>query len=264
VRVEREGFLARSYTVDVPAGGIVEVKVEALVPAAGSVRVVGAPGHRVYLEGRLVGLTGSAPEGLVLPDLEPGSYRLRVEKLGFEPLETTVEVAPGQELELRVEGLAPAGEAAEGTAVGAAAVTATTSRVLAAPAPAATSRTAPPPPAGGIVLRREEPQAENVLFGYRATGLPAGASVAVHREKGGPRSPVLVFWCVDRGDCFEQTKAVFPPGDYRFRVTCRQEDASTDRFLDLVARSGSSYLVDVTFAGAAGACAAEVREVPAE
>lgn len=258
VRVERDGFLARSYTVDVPSGGIVEVRVEALVPASGSVRVLGPPGHRVYLDGRLVGLTGDGPEGLVLAGLEPRSYRIRVEKLGFEPLETTVEVAGGEELELRVEGLAATGEA---QSAGQAAVS-TTTRVLQAPVPAG----APAEAAGGsgeVVLRREPPRVADVLFGYRATGLPEGASVSVHREKGGPRAPVLVFWCVDSSECFEQTKPGFSPGPYRFRVTCRHDGASSDRFLELDARSGTGYLVEVAFADA-GACTAEVREVPAE
>ncbi len=251
VRVEREGFLGRSYRVVIAEGGVVELKVDPLEPAFGGLAVVCAPGHRVYLSDRLAGLTTQASGGLVLDRLAPGRYRLRVEKLGFRPFETEVEVAGGERIELVIEGLAPAEGGREEPVV-----STTRVEVPAAAVPA-------PQPSAEVTLRRDAPRADDVVFGYRASGLPSGASLAVYRERGGPRSPVLVFWCKERADCFEQTKASFAPGDYRFRVTCRSGDATVDRYLELVARSGGSYLVDVSFGGA-DLCAAEVRSVGAE
>ncbi|NIQ57000.1 MAG: hypothetical protein GWN71_27575, partial [Gammaproteobacteria bacterium] len=43
----------------------------------------------------------------------------------------------------------------------------------------------------------QQPQPANIVFGYRARGsaIAAGGAVTVTRERGGPKSPVMVFWC---------------------------------------------------------------------
>lgn len=266
VRVERDGYLPFEAEIEVPAGGLVELKVGRLEPAAGAIRVVAEPGRRVYLDGRLVGLTTGDAGGLEIVGLEAGGYELRVEKLGYEAVVRRVEVPAGGVATVPVEGMAEVGDtppAEVGEAPMAAVAAPGAGEVVRPERPAPVAAEAPV--SDLPVLRRTEDVKADVLFGYRARGraIEAGGTVAVHRERGGPRSPVMVFWCVDRAECLEQTSASFPPGSYRFRVNCRPaEGDDADRFLELDAGSGSSYLVDVTF-DAPGRCTAEIVEVDA-
>ncbi len=259
VRVERDGYLPWEAEVEVPAGGLVELKVGRLEPAAGAIRVVAEPGRRVYLDGRLVGLTTGEAGGLEIVDLAAGDYEVRVEKLGYEGVVLQVEVPAGGVATVPVAGMVQVGAAPAGDVPRAA---------IAAPGAGEVSepvRPTPEPASDLPVLTRTDDVKADVLFGYRARGaaIEAGGTVAVHRERGGPRSPVMVFWCVDRAECLEQTSASFAPGSYRFRVNCRPaEGDDADRFLELDAASGASYLVDVTF-DAPGRCTAEIVEVDA-
>jgi hypothetical protein len=118
--------------------------------------------------------------------------------------------------------------------------------------------------------RQPEPEPD-VLFAYRVrgNGMAPGAAVTILREVGGPRAPVLAFVCSDGPECSGQTQPSFPPGRYRFRVNCRRTDDrgretifSQDRFLELEAESGNSYLIDVDYAAdRPEQCTAELREL---
>lgn len=267
VEIRRAGFEPWRTTVEVPAGGIAELRVPELAPTTGSLRVDAAPGHRVYLDGRLIGLTSS--DGLEIPDLEVGEWTLRVEKLGFEPFETVVAVEPGAtgtvvvgeltplggDLPPRVKPVAPAtpppGSPAPEPTAGV--VERSSEPMPGGEAPSPAAGTESPPPELPAPIRPTRPTPADIGFVYRASGasLNAGGAVTVTRERGGPRAPVMVFWCVGASPCVEHTKATFAPGDYRFRVNCRQGEGEAavdaDVFLDMVAVSGRSYLVDVTF-----------------
>jgi len=53
------------------------------------------PWGNVYIDGQLVGTT---PLGGVL--ISPGPHRVRVEREGFQPYERTIDLAPGQTMQL--------------------------------------------------------------------------------------------------------------------------------------------------------------------
>jgi hypothetical protein len=114
------------------------------------------------------------------------------------------------------------------------------------------------------------------MFVYRVRGaaLDGDATVAINRERGGPRAPVLAFLCSDPGECLDQTGATYPPGSYRFRVSFRRPGPdgrhgspafSHEMFQDLDARSGAAYLVDVVYDDdSVAACRLQVRELADE
>lgn len=282
VRIEKDGFVPREYTVAVPAGGLVELKVGDLEPAAGAIKVLAGPGWRVYLDDRLVGLTSAADGGLLVPEVALGPHTVRVEKLGREPVVLEVEVAGGAVAEVSVDGAAADAPAVPEAA--AATVHVEPAAVPEAPAAAATTpprvldtataelpseppATPPAAPTGSdFDLERQAPKPADVLFAYRArgAGLAAGGTVTMTRERGGPRAPVMVFWCVDQSECRDQTRAAFAPGSYRFRVNCRAgrepSAADADAFVELEAESGHSYLIDAAFDGGCTASAVAVGD----
>ena len=139
--------------------------------------------------------------------------------------------------------------------------------------PAADTKAAGMPASGGdspeAVLQRSPKPIADVMFGYRArgAGLTAGGSVTLSRERGGPRAPALVFWCVDEPECIERTRPNFAPGPYRFRAACRpqgDQQPAVDSFVELQTRPGVGYLIDVTFTGPGDSgCTIEVHEVVA-
>jgi len=107
------------------------------------------------------------------------------------------------------------------------------------------------------------------MFGYRARGpgLEQGGTVTLSRERGGPRAPTMVFWCVGKPECVERTRPDFEPGPYRFRATCRAEgerQPAVDAFAELQAKPGMGYLLDVTYQGPGeSGCFIEIHEVGA-
>ncbi len=290
VRIEKQGFVPFESSVEVPGRGFAEIRVPRLEAALGAIRIVCDPGHRVYLDGQLMGLSDS--DGLTVDKLPSGPVTIRVEKLDREAYEGRVEVVGGETVEVVVGPLeavetdseiASDGESAPGAAAGGAVAVVTSGSVGSKPgAPGrsatATERsetvatTAPEvldqdassldttaaatvavASAEGFSLQREAPTPSDILFAYRAQGtsLARGGKVTVHRERGGPRAPVMVFWCVDQTECQNQTKSNFAPGSYRFRINCRLESGAgsvdADAFVDVDASSGHSYLVDVVF-----------------
>jgi hypothetical protein len=272
VRIERDGFLPYEAEVDVPGTGLAELKVPRLVPAVGVLRVTGEVGWRVYLDGQLVGLTSAA--GVELADVDLGAHVVRLEKLGRDPVETTVEVTGGEAVEVSAGGPASPSEAAPGpdpdlravsTAATAASATAGAQQVgevtgtrMVEVAPADVDPDAEMDAAevfSDVEGFSQQPEAANVAFGYRARGaaLTAGGAVTVTRERGGPKAPVMVFWCLEEATCTRRTKANFEAGSYRFRVSCRvDEDRAADAhdvFVELDARSDHAYLLDVVWDG---------------
>jgi hypothetical protein len=217
VRVERDGFMPFEATVEVPDTGLVELKVPRLEPALGVLRVTGEVGWRVYVGGQLRGLTTA--EGFELIDLEPGTYLVRLEKLGRDPIESTVEIVGGDVVEVSVG--TPASPSAPASApdddrataapddvdasdrdasTAAAPVAATTTAVATVGDGAAnevgeitgtrTAEVAPPPAAlsgdddAADVFTdddvfSQQPQISNVAFGYRARGDALSAGGAV-------------------------------------------------------------------------------------
>lgn len=283
VRIERDGFLPYEAEVDVPGTGLAELKVPRLVPAVGVLRVTGEVGWRVYLDGQLVGLTSA--EGFELTDVDLGAHVVRLEKLGRDPMETTVEVTGGEAVEVSAGGPAsPAPSAASTGHSGSASTSEPDTRTGTAPVAAtAAAATAGPQQVGEVTGTRmvevapadvdpdaemdaaevfsdvegfsQQPEPANVAFGYRAQGaaLTAGGAVTVTRERGGPKAPVMVFWCREEAACTRRTKANFEAGSYRFRVSCRvDEDRATDAhdvFVELDAKSDHAYLLDVVWNG---------------
>jgi len=290
VRVEKQGYVPFESSVETPERGFAEIRVPRLEAALGAIRVVCDPGHRVYLDGQLVGLSNG--DGLTIEELDPGPVTIRVEKLDREPFEGTVEVVGGEVIDVVVGSLeateidsdaASVGESTVGVAAGGAVALVTTGS--GAPEPEAQGRSATTtersdtaastdrevldqdassldetaaaavevPSAEGFNLQREVPTPSDILFAYRAQGvsLARGGKVTVYRERGGPRAPVMVFWCVDQTECQNQTKPNFAPGSYRFRINCRLEGGAgsvdADAFVDVDASSGHNYLVDVVF-----------------
>jgi len=309
-------------------------------PATSALQITCWPGHRVYLDGQLKGLTTVDQDGLFLDSVDPGDHVVRVEKLGFEPATFEVSLRAGELAEVRVGELVPLGQEPwrelrgmptppepalpashvkpAGAAGGLVAVseaaptdavpetapgptseagvpakpaprdtiapeTAVDAPIAAEPAapedvrpspetvdvtaaPVVLASDASPMPTGpvpdgsehareasGFELERPAPTVSDVLFAYRARGpgLTAGGTVTIHRERGGPRAPVMVFWCVGESECRDQSKPSFAPGSYRFRVNCRRGAAPSasdaDVFLDVEAETGGSYLVDAVF-----------------
>lgn len=285
VRVEREGFLPFEAEVEVVAGAIAELKVPELEPAAATLTVCCEAGFRVYLDDVLVGLTGGEM-GSFSTEVEPGAHGVRVEKLGRERYAETLEIPAGRTFQvvvgeggraLATEGAEPAGRPLAAPPVPTAAPPASApaaSREEALAAVVAPEQTTPATtPAGADPFADLEGSVtprvvSDVLFGYRARGaaIAAGGGVTVTRERGGPKSPVMVFWCKNEPQCGQRTGASFAPGDYRFRVSCRPPKAvaadAHDVFLDLAASSGHNYLVDVSWDGDGSApCTAEIADV---
>jgi hypothetical protein len=142
---------------------------------------------------------------------------------------------------------------------------------------------APPPPTPPtptpvaavptVVLTRSSKPTSNVAFAYRASGAGAaeGRSVAIWRERGGPKAPILILTCSDGAGCEQQTSPRFPPGAYRFRVvftrTLGESSKVTVLFRHEVAvevetSSDTAYLVEAVYGGDdPGLCTAAVREV---
>jgi hypothetical protein len=260
IRVEKLGFEAASFDISVPAGGVAEIQVGELVPLGQeSWRELRAmptspelqPSPRPVkpmppIEGRVAENPRSAPPAP--SDLQSESPPIAGDAESPELVAPeTVEpnsVSPTPEEDLvpsDVESAAPAEPAV--LASGAAELPAEES-----------SPVAPEVPRGDeFDLRRQTPTASDVLFAYRAKGssLADGGKVTVFRERGGPRAPVMVFWCVDQIQCRNQSQPIFSPGSYRFRINCRRGDGPTatdaDVFLDVEAMSGGSYLVDTVF-----------------
>ncbi len=291
--------------------------------AAGDLQVTCRPGHRVYLDDVFVGLTIADQDGLYLRGVSAGPHTVRVEKLGFVPVERSVEVPETGAVEIQVLHLDATPDAhpaaaenvhdtpppTQAASVGA--KQAATAPVEGSPPPVAPAESPEPapereptaaPPAPAVeappervaekaatetaaagtaaammvppaadspeaVLQRSPKPVADVMFGYRArgAGLAGGGAVTLSRERGGPRAPALVFWCVGEPECVERTRPDFAPGPYRFRASCRpqgDQQPAVDSFVELQTRAGVGYLIDVSFTGPGGAgCAVEVHEV---
>jgi hypothetical protein len=99
VTVEREGFNADERRVALSAAQptvTVEARLVATAPPA-PLSTTGAlvidsrpPGATVFVDGRRVGTTPMS-----LPDLSPGTHRIRLEMAGFSPWVTTANVQAG-------------------------------------------------------------------------------------------------------------------------------------------------------------------------
>jgi hypothetical protein len=298
----------------------------------GALQVTCRPGVRVYLDGDFVGLTTADEDGLYLRGVAAGGHEVRLEKLGFEPMELEVEVRPGRATELRVGDLTPAGAAtgaapppAPIVAPAATAPPAPTSAPPPAPAPSPAPATTavpaalpvvaspPPPPApvapvvvaapaerppapapvatqpptlvttpppaatpvaavSTVVLSRSTRPASDVTFAYRASGAAAGEgrSIAIWRERGGPKAPVLVLTCNDSAGCEQLTSPRFPPGAYRFRVVFSRTQGEGSKAVvlfrhevsvEVETKSDTAYLVEAVFgADDPARCTATVRE----
>lgn len=91
------------------AGGLGALGLALLSPAlawAGDVQLLCEPGLRVFLDGRLVGVSTAREDGLFLVDVPSGLRTLRVEKDGFLPQTFRVEI-PDHPVEIRVGEFVP-------------------------------------------------------------------------------------------------------------------------------------------------------------
>jgi hypothetical protein len=94
INLEGERFFAGEQVVQVPPGGVVDLVLEAQIRTAQL--TVNARSGRILLNGKPVA------EKLFSGRVAPGRYVVRVERPGFEPFATTIELRPGQSLEVPV------------------------------------------------------------------------------------------------------------------------------------------------------------------
>lgn len=96
VRVEKEGYIAQSQTVVVPAGGQPEVSFN-LMDATGAIAVTSTPpGAGVYLDQVYRDTTSESSGILTISNVNPGQHRIDVQKDGYAPFWTMVTVTDGQ------------------------------------------------------------------------------------------------------------------------------------------------------------------------
>lgn len=90
VEVKADGFQPQSQAVSLAAGEVQKVEAK-LKPLPGTLRIVSIPdGARVYVNDEFKGET---PYDLA--NAQPGSYHVRLEKAGHEPMARDIEVAKG-------------------------------------------------------------------------------------------------------------------------------------------------------------------------
>ena len=90
-------------------GGAVPVPAEPVAPNTAILRVTAQPGGvQVYLDDQFKGITSSDEGLLVIGDLKPGSYRIRLTQPGYKDWTSSVSVASGEEEKIAAK-LIPAG-----------------------------------------------------------------------------------------------------------------------------------------------------------
>jgi hypothetical protein len=244
LRVEKLGFEPRELQVDVPSGGAVEVKVGELAPEGGPP----APTD-----------TSSPPPGAAAPT----------------PEATRREVGPP----VAAVATPPVADAARDSGEVAAAPPALPPDDSSAPAVATAGPGPPMPvalPSPAVTMAAEV--GRGVGFTYRAAGAALSgidaprSSVSIYRERGGPRSPALIFLCSGEARCEERTKEPLEPGRYLFRVTFRSWAEGSrgeeplfgkDMRVEIEARPGHTYVIAATYAATtADACRVAVEELP--
>jgi len=62
--------------------------------AAGNLWITCEPGLDVYLDGKFVGVSEEAEDGKYLPGISSGEHMIRIEKVGFTPVEYSIDVGP--------------------------------------------------------------------------------------------------------------------------------------------------------------------------
>lgn len=104
LRITAPGFNTVERTVQIQAGQRTNVSVNLTQEIRrGSILVQGnIGGAAVFLDGRQVGSLANVTGELTIPDLEPGSYRLRVTAPGFSTVERTVQVQPGERTRISI------------------------------------------------------------------------------------------------------------------------------------------------------------------
>ena len=90
IEIKANGFQPHTRDVTLAAGEVQKVEIQ-LKPLPGTLRVVTIPeGVRVYIDDEF---KGESPFDLA--NAKPGSYRVRVEKIGYEPVARTVTLEKG-------------------------------------------------------------------------------------------------------------------------------------------------------------------------
>ena len=79
----------------------------ALATEFGYIQVKCMSGVRVYLDDEIKGITTERDDGLILTDIKPGPHDLRLEKDGFEPLNTVIKVRAGDIFIYQVDEFVP-------------------------------------------------------------------------------------------------------------------------------------------------------------
>jgi len=73
---------------------------------AADIQVACEPGLRVYLDGKLMGVSSAKEDGLFLTNVKDGTHTLRVERDGFTPQSHQLEVA-GSPIEVKIDEFTP-------------------------------------------------------------------------------------------------------------------------------------------------------------
>ncbi|MBO4647649.1 MAG: PEGA domain-containing protein [Lentisphaeria bacterium] len=96
IEIRRNGYIPVRRTISVKSKDTVQVRDVTLEVKPGSIKVVSKPeGARITINGKHYGNTPVSQT-----NLKPGSYTIVLEKDGYDPVTRTVELPPGEQLEL--------------------------------------------------------------------------------------------------------------------------------------------------------------------
>jgi hypothetical protein len=275
IRVEKLGYEPQELEVEVRPGRATEARVGELTPATAEAPPTPLPVQPTATPEPPPSPTAPpAPTPVVTAAPEPTVAPLPLPVVVAPPPTRPPPVAP-----------APAASTVTPPQPTATAAPPTPTATLAPPTPAATpippaptATAAPPSPTPvaavpTVVLSKSTKPASDVAFAYRASGaaVGAGGTIAIWRERGGPKAPVLVLTCNDSAGCEQQTSPRFPPGAYRFRVAFSRTQGEGSKAVvlfrheasvEVETKSDAAYLVEAVYGGDdPGQCTATVREV---
>lgn len=96
VELRRQGYISQKKTVLIRSGSVFTIPTIHMEVKSGSIRVTSKPsGARITIAGKQYGDTP-----VQISNLKPGTYTIQLEKAGYDPAERTVNLPPGENLDL--------------------------------------------------------------------------------------------------------------------------------------------------------------------
>ena len=96
VELRRQGYISQKKNVHIRSGSVLNVPLISLEVKSGSIRVSSKPaGAKITIGGKFYGDTP-----VQISNLKPGAYTILLEKAGFDPVERTVNLPPGKNLDI--------------------------------------------------------------------------------------------------------------------------------------------------------------------